>query len=88
MSENATDAPLGRVRLLKDVCLIQDANFMKAGEIRDIVRSPAPRFEHYTWVKGPIWTVRLLDGEWEKIEGACKDCNSAGCQSNGCIWPK
>jgi hypothetical protein len=61
------DTQLGRVRLLKDVETVRPSNYMKAGDVVEIIRSPVPRYAHYTWVQGPMFAVRLLDGEFEKI---------------------
>lgn len=70
MPETATKAPLGRVKLLKDIELVNPKNYMKAGEIRDVVPSPVARMSNYTWIAGPMYKVRLLDGEYEMVEAA------------------
>ncbi|MBD2769728.1 hypothetical protein IC235_17700 [Hymenobacter sp. BT664] len=67
MLEDATNAPLGRVRLLKDVNLGLPKYSMKAGEEYPIVSSPVARMKNFTWVKGPGGNVRLWPEDFEKI---------------------
>jgi hypothetical protein len=67
MLKDATDAPLGRVRLLKDVNSGNPKNHMKAGAEVAVVSSPVARMNGFTWVQGPIAATRLWPDEFEKI---------------------
>lgn len=70
MLNDATDAPLGKVRILKDVNTGVAQNNLKAGEEVAIVASPVVRMAGFTWVQGPVASIRLWSDEYVKIEPA------------------